>query len=235
MGLLTTSDSAPNYGDGLCILSAILFGVHKWRSEVSTSRFQENTTELVALQLGTLAVAANFLWIAEHRETSRHTSWWDFWLLFWTWIYRIIRHAFYSLSVSIFLQWNKNKFDMASLASIAHLEAWVWSLASDCQSFYRRFLNIIVISYTSRDKRLTNLLACFTVVGESVSPLSNASNGYNRTQFHIARVPLVDLKPVSNAQQCPFWIISEFLYQLTSHSAINDRQRQESTMPTLVV
>ena len=59
VGLLTTSDASPNYGDGLCILSAILFGVHKWKSETSTIRFQENTQELIAIQLGTLAIAAN--------------------------------------------------------------------------------------------------------------------------------------------------------------------------------
>ena len=59
VALLTTSDSAPNYGDGLCVLSAILFGFHKWRSESSTLRFKDNTQELVAVQLGTLALAAN--------------------------------------------------------------------------------------------------------------------------------------------------------------------------------
>lgn len=59
MALLTTSDATPNYGDGLCVLSALLFGVHKWRSETATLHFKENTQELVAVQLGTLAVLAN--------------------------------------------------------------------------------------------------------------------------------------------------------------------------------
>lgn len=46
MALLTTSDATPNYGDGLCILSALLFGIHKWRSETASTRFRENTQVL---------------------------------------------------------------------------------------------------------------------------------------------------------------------------------------------
>lgn len=59
VALLTTSDATPNYGDGLCVLSALMFGVHKWRSETATVKFVENTQELVAIQLGTLALLAN--------------------------------------------------------------------------------------------------------------------------------------------------------------------------------
>jgi len=71
--LLTTSDAAPNYGDGLCVLSALLFGVHKWRSETATIRFRDNTQELVALQLGTLAIAANILELPKIFELSHHS------------------------------------------------------------------------------------------------------------------------------------------------------------------
>jgi len=46
VALLTTSDATPNYGDGLCILSALLFGIHKWRSETASTRFRENTQVL---------------------------------------------------------------------------------------------------------------------------------------------------------------------------------------------
>lgn len=58
MGLLTTSDATPNVGDALCVLSAVLFGVQKWRSESATLKYAANTQELVAVQLGTLALAA---------------------------------------------------------------------------------------------------------------------------------------------------------------------------------
>jgi drug/metabolite transporter (DMT)-like permease len=58
VGLLTTSDATPNVGDALCVLSAVLFGVQKWRSESATLKYAANTQELVAVQLGTLALAA---------------------------------------------------------------------------------------------------------------------------------------------------------------------------------
>ena len=61
VGLLTTSDATPTIGDGLCVLSAVLFGVQKWRSETATIRFRENTQELIAVQLGTLALAASIM------------------------------------------------------------------------------------------------------------------------------------------------------------------------------
>ena len=59
MGLLTTSGVDPNIGDALCIGSATLFGVHKWRSESVTARFKDNTNELIAVQLLALAGAAS--------------------------------------------------------------------------------------------------------------------------------------------------------------------------------
>lgn len=55
VGLLTTDGAAPNVGDLWCIISAVLFGVHKWRSEVITAEF-EDTNGLVSLQILTLAV-----------------------------------------------------------------------------------------------------------------------------------------------------------------------------------
>ncbi len=59
MGLLTTSGVDPNIGDALCIGSATLFGVHKWRSETVTAQFKDNTNELIAVQLLALASAAS--------------------------------------------------------------------------------------------------------------------------------------------------------------------------------
>jgi drug/metabolite transporter (DMT)-like permease len=73
VALLTTSDSTPNYGDGLCVLSALLFGIHKWRSETATSRFRENTQELVAMQLGTLALAANVCELPKYLALSHNS------------------------------------------------------------------------------------------------------------------------------------------------------------------
>ena len=58
VGLLTTSGVEPNIGDALCIGSATLFGVHKWRSETVTARFADSTNELIAVQLLALASAA---------------------------------------------------------------------------------------------------------------------------------------------------------------------------------
>lgn len=58
MGLLTTSGADPNVGDALCIGSAALFGVHKWRSETATQRHSAATNELIAVQLLVLASAS---------------------------------------------------------------------------------------------------------------------------------------------------------------------------------
>jgi len=43
VGLLTTSGGEFNSGDAWCIASAILFGVHKFRTETITSRFKSET------------------------------------------------------------------------------------------------------------------------------------------------------------------------------------------------
>ena len=74
MALLTTSDAAPNSGDGLCILSAVLFGIHKWRSETATLRLQENTQELVAMQLGSLAALASAVEAPRIYKLVQHNS-----------------------------------------------------------------------------------------------------------------------------------------------------------------
>lgn len=55
VGLLTNDAAAPNMGDAFCVLSAVLFGVHKWRTESVTAEYSDSTTELIALQLGVLA------------------------------------------------------------------------------------------------------------------------------------------------------------------------------------
>ena len=57
VSLLTTSGGAPNWGDAICVLSAVLFGVHKWRSESITASV-EDTSGLVALQLAVLAASS---------------------------------------------------------------------------------------------------------------------------------------------------------------------------------
>lgn len=36
--MLTSSGGDPTWGDALCILSATLFGVHKYRSEIITAQ-----------------------------------------------------------------------------------------------------------------------------------------------------------------------------------------------------
>uniref|UniRef100_A0A061RWP0 Drug metabolite transporter superfamily n=1 Tax=Tetraselmis sp. GSL018 TaxID=582737 RepID=A0A061RWP0_9CHLO len=64
VGLLTTSDTTPNAGDAWCILSAVLFGTHKFRSESVTKAMEDSTQQLMALQLAVLAgsscIAAGF-------------------------------------------------------------------------------------------------------------------------------------------------------------------------------
>lgn len=55
---MTSSGADPNIGDALCILSATLFGVHKWRSETVTAVFKDTTNELISIQLAVLAVAS---------------------------------------------------------------------------------------------------------------------------------------------------------------------------------
>lgn len=58
VGLLTTSGTEANVGDLWCILSAILFGVHKWRSEETTAKFPDQTKELVGLQIWVIMLAS---------------------------------------------------------------------------------------------------------------------------------------------------------------------------------
>ena len=70
VGLLTTSGVDPNIGDALCIGSATLFGVHKWRSETVTSRFRDSTNELIAVQLLALAGAAALFCAPEMLELA---------------------------------------------------------------------------------------------------------------------------------------------------------------------
>ena len=55
MGLLTSGGTGFNKGDALCILSAAIFGLHKFRTESITARF-DDTQELVAVQLVVLSL-----------------------------------------------------------------------------------------------------------------------------------------------------------------------------------
>jgi drug/metabolite transporter (DMT)-like permease len=64
VSLLTTSGGDPNWGDAVCILSAVLFGVHKWRSETITAQVSD-TSALVALQLAVLAGSSILLAVPE--------------------------------------------------------------------------------------------------------------------------------------------------------------------------
>lgn len=71
MGLLTTSGVDPNIGDALCIGSATLFGVHKWRSEAVTAKYKDITNELIAVQLLALAGAASIFSAPQLLELAR--------------------------------------------------------------------------------------------------------------------------------------------------------------------
>lgn len=69
VGLLTGDGAgggggAPILGDFLCVLSAFFFGVHKWRTEKYTTEL-EDTSELMAMQLGVLAGASMLLLVPE--------------------------------------------------------------------------------------------------------------------------------------------------------------------------
>eukprot|EP00892_Ulva_mutabilis_P003883 jgi/Ulvmu1/1867/UM012_0023.1 len=67
VSLLTTAEGAPNLGDAVCVASAILFGVHKWRSECITTGVPD-TTALVTLQLTVLALASVVLAVPEFSQ-----------------------------------------------------------------------------------------------------------------------------------------------------------------------
>jgi len=58
VGLLTTDGSVPNVGDAWCILSALIFGLHKFRSESVTREMPDKTKELMASQLSVLALGS---------------------------------------------------------------------------------------------------------------------------------------------------------------------------------
>ena len=57
VGLLTSGGTGFNKGDALCILSAAIFGLHKFRTESITQRF-DDTQELVAVQLVVLSTCS---------------------------------------------------------------------------------------------------------------------------------------------------------------------------------
>lgn len=57
-------------GDALCIGSAALFGVHKWRSETATAAHSASTIELIAVQLLVLAAASALLCAPEFLQQA---------------------------------------------------------------------------------------------------------------------------------------------------------------------
>eukprot|EP01025_Chloroclados_australasicus_P015140 TRINITY_DN1720_c0_g2_i1.p1 TRINITY_DN1720_c0_g2~~TRINITY_DN1720_c0_g2_i1.p1 ORF type:complete len:445 (+),score=42.69 TRINITY_DN1720_c0_g2_i1:161-1336(+) len=63
VGLLTTSGGDFDVGDAWCIASAILFGVHKFRTESVTARFKSETRDLIAVQLFVLGVLSSLFTI----------------------------------------------------------------------------------------------------------------------------------------------------------------------------
>ncbi|KAK9800334.1 hypothetical protein WJX73_004585 [Symbiochloris irregularis] len=65
VGLLTTGGSGFTWGDALCIGSAVLFGVHKFRTETVTAQFKDDTQQLVAVQLLVLAVISSIVCLPE--------------------------------------------------------------------------------------------------------------------------------------------------------------------------
>jgi len=58
------TSTPPNAGDLWCIISAVMFGIHKFRTESVTSCIQD-TTALVACQLSIVAVSATLICIPE--------------------------------------------------------------------------------------------------------------------------------------------------------------------------
>ena len=74
VGLLTTGGSGFTWGDALCITSAVLFGVHKFRTETVTERFKSETRELVAVQLLVLAVISSVICVPELADAAHGRS-----------------------------------------------------------------------------------------------------------------------------------------------------------------
>lgn len=74
VSLLTTAGGDPNLGDLICVASAVLFGVHKWRGEKVVSQF-DDAQALVALQLFVLAASSNVLAVPELIDLAQvHSS-----------------------------------------------------------------------------------------------------------------------------------------------------------------
>eukprot|EP00873_Tetraselmis_striata_P038646 jgi/Tetstr1/458910/TSEL_000376.t1 len=58
VALLTTDNTTPNIGDLWCVMSACVFGLHKFRSELITRSMPDKTKELMATQLSVLALGS---------------------------------------------------------------------------------------------------------------------------------------------------------------------------------
>ena len=74
VALLTTGGSGFSGGDALCIASAVLFGVHKFRTETVTDRFKSSTRELVAVQLFVLALISAVVCVPELYDAAHGQS-----------------------------------------------------------------------------------------------------------------------------------------------------------------
>lgn len=74
VGLLTTGGTGFTSGDALCIASAVLFGVHKFRTETVTDRFKSSTRELVAVQLAVLAIISAAVCLPELADAAQGRS-----------------------------------------------------------------------------------------------------------------------------------------------------------------
>lgn len=72
--MLTTGGSGFTWGDALCIASAVLFGVHKFRTETITERFRSDTQQLVALQLAVLALVSAVVCLPEIADAVQGRS-----------------------------------------------------------------------------------------------------------------------------------------------------------------
>jgi drug/metabolite transporter (DMT)-like permease len=129
VGLLTTSGGDPNLGDAYCILSALLFGVHVWRSE-SISCAISDTAALCALQLAVLAGASLVLAIPEMTDflgsvgisaavaAATHLPWLE-----------ILFMAFGTTALTLYIEMDSLKEVSAPLAALIYTTEPLWGAA----------------------------------------------------------------------------------------------------------
>jgi drug/metabolite transporter (DMT)-like permease len=126
---LTTSGGNPNWGDAYCILSAILFGVHVWRSETISCSIPD-TSALCALQLAVLAGASLVLAIPETAEylgtsglaaaaaAAVHLPWLE-----------ILFMAFGTTALTLYIEMDALKEVSAPLAALIYTTEPLWGAA----------------------------------------------------------------------------------------------------------